>query len=36
MHKGTRNRQDVTKKGKGVELWIRKAVDPMPSFNPQK
>jgi hypothetical protein len=23
-------------KGKGIEQWIRKAVDPMPTFNPQK
>jgi hypothetical protein len=27
---------DATEKGKGVEQWIRKEVEPMPTFNPQK
>jgi hypothetical protein len=33
---GMRTRPDVTEKGKGVEQWIRKEVEPMPTFNPQK
>jgi hypothetical protein len=24
------------KKGKGIKKWIRKVVEPMPTFNPQK
>ena len=30
---GTRTRPDVKKKGKGVEQWMRKAIEPMPLFN---
>jgi hypothetical protein len=30
---GTRTRSNAMEKGKGVEQWIRKEVDPMPSFN---
>jgi hypothetical protein len=33
---GTRTRADVTKNGKGVKQWIRKAVEPILAFNPQK
>jgi len=30
------NGEDVTEKGKGVEQWIRKSIEPIPTFNPQK
>jgi len=33
---GTRTRPYAMEIGKGVEQWIRKEVDPMPLFNPQK
>jgi hypothetical protein len=33
---GTRTGANATEKGKGVEQCIRKAVEPMPTFNPQK
>jgi hypothetical protein len=29
-----RTRVDAMEKGKGVEQWIRKAIEPMPTFNP--
>jgi len=32
----TRIGPDVMEKGREVDQWIRKKVDPMPSFNPQK
>jgi hypothetical protein len=35
-HGGMRTGPDATEKGKGVEQWIRKVVEPMPTFNPQK
>jgi hypothetical protein len=30
-----RIRIDAMEKGKGVEQWVRKEVDPIPTFNPQ-
>jgi hypothetical protein len=35
-HDRMRNKLDVKEKGKGFEQLIRKEVEPMPSFNPQK
>jgi hypothetical protein len=35
-HGGMRTREDVTEKGKGVEKWIRKENDPIPTFDPKK
>jgi hypothetical protein len=32
----TRTEPDAMEKEKRVEKWIRKAVEPMPTFNPQK
>jgi len=36
FHRGTIIGPYVTKKGKGVEQWIRKEVEPTPTFNPHK
>jgi hypothetical protein len=36
MRGGTRTRPNAMKKGKGVEQWIRKTIEPMSAFNPQK
>jgi hypothetical protein len=33
---GTRDGPCETKKGKGVEQWIKKEVESMPTFNPPK
>jgi len=33
---GTRTAPDVKGKGKEVEQWIRKEVDPRPTFNPRE
>ena len=35
-HGGMRIGSDLIVKGKGVEQWIRKEVEPMPVFNPKK
>jgi hypothetical protein len=32
----TRTRLDAMEKRKGAEKWIRKSIDSMPSFNPDK
>jgi hypothetical protein len=36
MHGGTRTGPDAMEKGKGMEKWIMKEVDPMPTFILQK
>jgi hypothetical protein len=35
-HDGTRTRPYVKERGNGFEKWIRKAIEPMLTFNPQK
>jgi hypothetical protein len=33
---GMRTGVDAMEKGKGVEKWMRKSIEPTPTFNPQK